>query len=217
MSDVPSVVQALSAVMGDVQAVGKSDTNTQQGYKFRGVDAVVNAVGPALRKHGVVVVPIDVAHESEHYQSAKGTQMKAVTVTVKYRFYGPAGDYIDATTCGESADSGDKAIPKAHSVAYRVLLLQSLCIPTDDPDPDTQANERATSEFQPPPSARAAANGSSTISEAQQRRLWAIARTSGVPDDTVKDVVARVAGVESTKDIPKDKYDAVIADLEAPF
>lgn len=53
-----TVVQALAAVMEDVRAVRKGDRNQQQGYAFRGIDAVVNACGPALRKHGVVVVPI---------------------------------------------------------------------------------------------------------------------------------------------------------------
>jgi len=144
VSDTPSVLAALSAVMEDVQAVGKGDTNTQQGYKFRGIDAVVNAVGPALRTHGVIVVPVDVSAEVEHYQTSKGTPMRDVTLTVSFRFYGPAGDYIEAKVCGESADSGDKAVPKAHSVAYRTLLLQALCIPTDEPDPDSQTNERGS-------------------------------------------------------------------------
>lgn len=144
MSDKPTVIEALSAVMADVQAVKKGDRNTQQGYSFRGIDAVVNAVGPALRKHGMVVVPIGVNRDVEHYTTAKGTPMKGVTLTVDFRFYGPAGDSIDAQASGEASDSGDKATPKAHSVAYRTLLLQALCIPTDEPDPDSQSHERAT-------------------------------------------------------------------------
>src|SRR3954462_1193588 len=56
----PTVVQALSAVMADVREVRKDQRNTapgQGGYAFRGIDAVMNAVGPALRVHGVVVMP----------------------------------------------------------------------------------------------------------------------------------------------------------------
>lgn len=140
----PTVFAALSAVMEDVQGIGKGDTNTQQGYKFRGVDAVVNAVGPVLRKHGVLVVPIHTLFSAEHYQTAKGTPMRGVTLTVKFRFYGPAGDYVDAEVCGEASDSGDKATPKAHSVAFRTLLLQALCIPTDEPDPDSHTYERGS-------------------------------------------------------------------------
>ena len=56
--------EALAAVMADVKAVGKSERNAAQGFNFRGIDGVLNAVGPALRKHGVVVAPtvLDVKH-----------------------------------------------------------------------------------------------------------------------------------------------------------
>lgn len=144
-TNIPTVVQALSAVMGDVQSVAKTQKNQSQGYNFRGIDAVVNAVGPALRKHGVIVVPVKAEWSDERYATKAGTQMRAVTITVAFRFYGPAGDYIDAQACGESADSGDKAMPKAHSVAFRTLLLQALCIPTDEPDPDASSHERGGS------------------------------------------------------------------------
>jgi hypothetical protein len=40
-------------------------------------------------------------------------------------------------------DSGDKAAPKAMSVAYRIALLQALNLPTDDADPDSQSYERS--------------------------------------------------------------------------
>src|SRR5690348_8153802 len=104
MSDLPSVVEALSSVMAEVQAVRKGDRNTQQNFSFRGVDAVVNAVGPALRKHGVVVVPTNVAPTFESYQSRQGAQMRNCTIAITWRFYGPAGDYIEAQTLGEASD-----------------------------------------------------------------------------------------------------------------
>jgi hypothetical protein len=37
---------------------------------------------------------------------------------------------------------GDKAAPKAMSVAFRTALLQALALPTDEPDPDSQSFER---------------------------------------------------------------------------
>lgn len=140
-----TVHQALAAVMGAVQAVKKRDRNNQQNYSFRGVDAVVNAVGPALRSHGVIVVPIaeEIATD-HHYTTKNGANMRNVTLRIRWRIHGPAGDHIEAVTYGEAADSGDKAVSKAHSVALRTVLLQALCIPTDDPEPDAQAYERAT-------------------------------------------------------------------------
>jgi hypothetical protein len=53
----PTVFQAIAAVMHDVGAVKKGDRNTQANFNFRGIDAVTNAVYPALVKHGVIVAP----------------------------------------------------------------------------------------------------------------------------------------------------------------
>lgn len=145
MSDTkPTVVEALSRVMAAVQAVRKGDRNQQQGYSFRGIDAVVNAVGPALREHGVIVVPhVEDAQYSTVEVGARRTPMRECTVRVRYVFHGPAGDTIECVSIGEAMDSGDKATPKAMSVAMRVALLQALCIPTDEPDVDSQSYERS--------------------------------------------------------------------------
>ena len=140
-----TVHEALNRVMSDVQAVGKGKRNEQQGYMFRGVDAVVNAVGPALRTHGVTVLPTlqKIAYAVVEV-GQKRTLQRECTVEVKYTFRGPAGDELECVVPGEAMDSGDKATAKAMSVAYRVALLQALCIPTDEPDPDESAPERST-------------------------------------------------------------------------
>lgn len=138
----PTIFEALSAVMGDVQAVGKDNRNTQQNYQFRGIDAVVNAVGPALRKHGVIVIPTLEDASYRDVQTSTGKPSRECTVRVRYRFYGPDGSHIDAVVPGESMDFGDKGAPKAMSVAFRIALLQALAIPTHEQDPDAQSYER---------------------------------------------------------------------------
>lgn len=139
-----TVYEAFSTVMGQVQGIRKGDRNNQQGFNFRGIDAVLNAVGPALREHGVVIVPQARNIEAERYQTAKGGQMKNVTVEMQYTVYGPEGDSFDGSAFGEAADAGDKAVSKAQSVAYRTFLLQSLTVPTDEPDPDASSHERSS-------------------------------------------------------------------------
>lgn len=142
-TDALPVHAALSAVMGDVQAVRKGDRNEVQGFNFRGIDAVVNAVGPALRAHGVIVLPRVLARHAETYQTRNGATMKNVAVEVEFTFVGPDGSTLTCSALGEAADAGDKATSKAHSVAFRTALLQALCIPTDEPDPDASTHERA--------------------------------------------------------------------------
>ena len=69
--------------------------------------------------------------------------MGHVKVKVSYTFIGAGGDAIKATVVGEAMDSGDKATAKAMSVAFRTALLQTLSLPTDEPDPDSQSYERS--------------------------------------------------------------------------
>jgi len=145
MSDSLTVQEAMAKVMHDVREVQKRDRNTQQNFAFRGIDAVVNAVAPALRAHGVVVLPRLDDKEYLAFQSAKGTAMMCCRVTVTYIFVGPAGDTLEATVAGESMDAGDKSTAKAMSVAFRIALLQALALPTDDIDPDAQTYDLSAS------------------------------------------------------------------------
>ena len=141
-----SVVAALTQVMREVQGVAKKDRNQAQGFNFRGIDAVMNAVGPALRTHGVVVVPQVRQYDYSTVEVGKNrTSMGHVRLTVAYVFYGPDGDSITAVSVGEAMDSGDKATAKAMSVAFRTALLQALCLPTDEQDPDHDVYERSPS------------------------------------------------------------------------
>lgn len=140
---VTTVVQALTGVMSDVKAVRKDSFNEQGRFHFRGIDAVVNAVQPALIKHGVVIAPKVLTYEHGSVVVGKNrTEMSHATMTVRFTFYGPEGDSIEAETAAEAMDSGDKSTSKAHSVAMRTALLQVLMLPTDDVDPDAQAFER---------------------------------------------------------------------------
>lgn len=139
----PPIHHQLARVMADVGAVSKDSRNASQGFNFRGIDAVVNAVGPVFRKHGVTAFPLVEDATYDTIPTKNGGTMRQCTLKVRWRFVGPAGDHLDAVVMAEAMDSGDKATSKAHSVSYRTALLQVLCIPTDEPDPDASTYERA--------------------------------------------------------------------------
>lgn len=138
-----TVHEAWNRVMRDVQSISKDSRNQQQNFNFRGIDAVMNAVGPVLRDHGVIVVPMAQSYEAERYTSKNGGQMCNRVVEMGFTVYGPRGDHFNGMVYGEAADSGDKSMTKAESVALRTFLLQALMIPTDEPDPDSEIHERA--------------------------------------------------------------------------
>lgn len=136
------VHQSIVAVMRAVDHVAKREGGSGLGYKFRGIDAVINAVGPKLRDAGVFILPTVEHYGYETVKSSAGKDMASVRLTVRFRFIGPMGDEMSAVVVGEAFDSGDKATAKAMSVALRTCLLQVLALPTDEPDPDAQTYER---------------------------------------------------------------------------
>ena len=207
-----SIHTALSKVMADVQTVRKSEKNTQQNFNFRGIDAVMNAVGPALRKHGVIVLPHVQRVEYRDVEAGRNkTPMRECHVTITYRFHGPDGSHLDATVSGEALDSGDKATAKAHSVAYRTALLQALTIPTDEPDPDAESHQRAAraepaeAPFDPPTAEQKDA----------LKALWALL-TSDQQSEWQQWIASNV-GVESMKDANTRQWQQVIDALDQWF
>jgi hypothetical protein len=138
------IFKALNEVMKEVGAVRKNERNTHQNFNFRGIDSVINAVSPAFRKHGIFCTPSVISSEYESVQVGQNrTVMGHARVMVTYTFHATDGTSVAATVSAESMDSGDKATAKAMSVAYRTALLQTLCLPTDDADPDSDTYERS--------------------------------------------------------------------------
>lgn len=135
MTTQPTVVEVMLAVMRSVTAIGKSDFNDFHRFSFRGIDTVLDHVGPAFREHGVITLPELVSLSAETVKSSKDKPMRLTTVTVKYAFVGPAGDREVVVVPGEAWDSEDKGSSKAMSVAYRTALIQVLSIPTKERDP----------------------------------------------------------------------------------
>lgn len=143
----PAIYGDLVKVMRSVGHVGKDGFNGHAKFNFRGIDGVLNAVGPALREHGVVVIPNLINATYEEVQTSGGKKSTACRVDVEYVFASSQdGSTVTAKVAAESWDTGDKAMPKAMSVAFRTALIQALALPTDEPDPDSFTYTRAAAE-----------------------------------------------------------------------
>lgn len=141
------VYSAISAVQAEIAAtgIGKHRRNQQQGYNFRGIDDVFNALAPILAKHKLVVVPRMLTRECVERTNAKGTALFYVTVDAEFDFVSADdGSKHTAKTFGEAMDSGDKATNKAMSAAYKYAAFLTFAIPTEGtPDADEQTQEVA--------------------------------------------------------------------------
>lgn len=137
-----NIYEAICSVMNDVGAIGKNTKNTQQGFMFRGIDAVMNALQPALIKNHIFVVPEVLEQTREERQSQKGGLLIYSICKIRYTFYAEDGSNVTAIVIGEGMDSGDKATNKAMSIAFKYACFQVFCIPTEEmKDPDAECHE----------------------------------------------------------------------------
>lgn len=137
-----NVYQAIAAVSKDLAQVGisKDSRNAAQGFNFRGIDAVYNALAPLLAKHGLCILPRCIGRSVTERVNAKGTAMFYVTVHAEFDFVSAEdGSKHTVSTYGEAMDSGDKATNKAMSAAYKYAAFQAFCIPTEETAVDADA------------------------------------------------------------------------------
>ena len=141
------IYQAIIGVMSDIGVIGKEKKNAQQGFKYRGVDDVMNALQPVMVQHGLFVVPEIIDQKREERKTNRGGNLIYSVCTVRYTFYAKDGSSVQCVVVGEGMDSGDKATNKAMSIAFKYACFQVFCIPTEEmKDPDAEVHTVAPRE-----------------------------------------------------------------------
>lgn len=136
------IYEAIPKIMAEIGAIGKNQRNIQQNFMFRGIDAVMNGINPALIKHGVFIVPEVLEQTREERTTVKGSKLIYSICKIKFSFCAEDGSHVDAITIGEGMDSGDKATNKAMAIAFKYACFQIFCIPTEEmKDPDAECHE----------------------------------------------------------------------------
>lgn len=132
-----NIYKKMNEVMKEIGAIGKNQKNQAQGFKFRGIDDMLNNLYPALIKHGVFITPrcTSEAHELKEVTRSSGKTGvdKHVTILMEYDFFAEDGSKVTVGPIpAEGLDSGDKATNKALSAALKYALIQTFSIPTED-------------------------------------------------------------------------------------
>jgi len=136
------IYKALAAVNKSIKAIGKDRTNQQQGFKFRGIDDVMNELHSLFAANEIIILQTVNEVNVTERTNQRGTALFYVRINVTYHFTHSDGSMADVTVTGEAMDSGDKATTKALSIALKYALLQMFLIPTEDEkDPDAQTHE----------------------------------------------------------------------------
>lgn len=147
-----NIYESITAAMAEGYSIGKNSKNSQQGFMYRGIDAVMNTFQPILSKYKIFVVPTVLEERREDRTTSKGSALIYTVLKIKYTFYAEDGTFVDCVVIGEGMDSGDKSANKAMSVAMKYAMFQIFCIPTEEMiDPDGESHDLAPKRKGPPP------------------------------------------------------------------
>jgi hypothetical protein len=144
---------AMIGIVGDLPTIGKDSRNESQQFNFRGIDDVLSALKPLLKRYGVYYVPDVIERLTELRTTRNGGTLYVVHLHIRFTFYAVDGSWVAATAWGEGSDSGDKATPKAHTGAQKSALSAALSLATKESaadDPDRTSPEESSPYVAPP-------------------------------------------------------------------
>ena len=200
------IASKMAAVLADTQPVEKNGMNQQQGFKFRSIDDTVASVRKALIKHNVAIVPEVVNVEKSTYQTKSGAVMNVSDVLVNYSFIAEDGSSVVATMAGQASDSGDKAVSKALSMAFKYLCFQTFLGGTDG-DPDAEVAPEAVTPAE------------AGLTAADKKRISTLGERAGLDKAKLKEAIQEAVGrpIASTADLIKSdlpEIEAYLAEME---
>ncbi len=199
-----NIYESITKIMEEVPTIGKNQKNKTQGFMYRGIDDVMNALQPLLAKNKVFIVPEILEQTREERTTKTGGGLIYSICKIKYKFYAEDGTNIEAVTIGEGMDSGDKATNKAMAIAMKYALFQVFCIPTEEmKDPDAETPEESNKN-----EGKIQNEDLDTLVTEQQAKI-----VYGLMTDKGLNVVENLKknyGIENTKDLTKKQYVAIL-------
>lgn len=152
MNDNGMIFGLVGQAMREIGAVGKNSKNQKQGFMYRGIDAVMNALNPVMAKLGLFIVPEVLEQTREERTSANGTTLLYSILKIKYTLFAPDGSNVSCVVIGEGMDTGDKASNKAMAIGLKYAAFQLFMIPTEEMvDPDAEFHEVSPKAAKPAP------------------------------------------------------------------
>lgn len=148
-----NVIQAIAAVMRDLPGIGKTE-QSNQGYQYRGIEAITAEIQQLLGKYCVVFTPRVERRDVREFPLG-GKPWTEDTAEITYTVYGPGGveDHIEVgPLIALGRDNSDKGMNKCMTQAFKYALLQTFCIGdrNDDADKDEAATPDAPAAELPP-------------------------------------------------------------------
>lgn len=151
----PAVYGAISRVASHFAKAGlaKAATNAVEGYNYRSIDDVMDALSPLLARHRLCVLPKVIERLVSKHRSPTGEILQRVTLKVAFTLSSARdGSTHVVEAYGEALDPSDKATAKAMSAAYKGAMVLVFCMPVrggDDADSSSHTTRPESHEAEP--------------------------------------------------------------------
>ncbi len=167
-----TLAQKIVDVMSEVTSVSKRGVNTFQNYKYAKESDYIEAIRPALIKHGVIVLPTLMSERMDPIKDSFITsiQMKFTVINAD-----DPKDTYETIIPAQGSDKTDKGIYKAITGAKKYFVSNTFLIPTNDDAEDDSDEQRYSSKKELTPVA------ASTVTPS---KFVASKSTSSKPQDT---------------------------------
>ena len=177
----PMIYSCMNDCMRRIGAITKSSQmqattakGQKIGYAYRSIDAVYNALQPAMIEAGITVVPQVL--DLKYIPKGQGEYNNIAIVKMSFRWCAADGSYTETVVFNQGMDSGDKAISKAMANAFKYACFMTYVIPTEEMDTYDPDHYRPEIEADAA-KGEAKAKAKSSLSE----RVQAAAKTAEAP------------------------------------
>lgn len=189
------LIKALAKARAEFAEVAKDKTNPHYRNRYASLDAILKAVSPALSDNGLAITQVGVATE-------QGQALKTI-------LWHTSGQCLESVMALPSVADMQK-LGSALTYARRYSISALLNISADEDDDGNSADSKPDANNAKP---KAQSNGAGLISDAQKKRLFAIANEHGWETEAAKAMLAKM-GFESTSKVTKAKYEEVCINLQ---
>ena len=120
--------------------ISKSRKNKFQNYDYRGIEDVVQAFSKPLAENHVILLPQNIDVDTTYLDDAKNSTVTRISGILRF-LCTEDGSYLDRSYEGHSKSAQQKCLEAAKSFAFRDALLETFCVPFNQVEPETEADE----------------------------------------------------------------------------
>lgn len=221
MNDKKNLHQKLVEVKKSIEGFSKDKKSGSGsfGYEYVSGSQVLRAIKGKMDELGVLLIPeVDydtMKWEKHNYTTSKGADKTDFIITMKMNYTWVNSDFPDDkitipwVCIGQQTDDIAKAVGTAMTYNERYFLLKFLGLPTDEDDTDAKplnkdntTNSSMDNKWTNP-----------KLTDAQVKRLYAIAYGKGITKEIVKEQVLKKFNKE-VANLTKTEYDKVCEGYE---